>query len=84
MSVLDCFIPCGLRGKTSGCVQVANELRLGLQFVDIVDGFGRCRAIWEVLAGRSLDNDGVGVVVTDDGDERDAPQVVGAWLAPSA
>jgi hypothetical protein len=57
---------------------------LGLQFVDIVDGFGRCWAIWEVLAGRSLDVDGVGVVVTDDGDERDAPQVIGARLAPSA
>jgi hypothetical protein len=57
---------------------------LGLEFVDVVDGFGRCWAIWEVLAGRSLDDDGVGVVVADDGDERDAPQIVGARLAPSA
>ena len=54
-------------------MQVANELRLCLQFVDIVDGFSRCWAIWEVLAGRSLDDDGVGVVVADDGDEWDAP-----------
>jgi hypothetical protein len=64
-------------------VQIANELRLGLEFVDVVDGFCRGWAIWEVLAGRSLDDDGVSVVVADDGDERDAPQIVGARLAPS-
>ena len=64
-------------------MEIPDELRLGFQFVDIVNGFRRCWAIREILAGGSLDDDGVGVVVTDDGDEQDAPQIVGARLAPS-
>ncbi len=72
LPVFDCLVPCGLSGKSRRRVEIPNEFRLGLQFVDVVNGFGWCWAMWKILAGGLLDDDGVGVVVTDDGDERDA------------
>ncbi len=73
LPVFDFLVPCGLSEKSRRRVEIPNEFRLGLQFVDVVNGYRRCWAIWKILAGGSLDDDGVGVVVTDDGDEQDTP-----------
>jgi hypothetical protein len=54
-------------------VEVPNKLRLCLQFVDVVDSFRWQGAVREILAGGSLDEQGIGVVVADDGYERNAP-----------
>ncbi len=54
-------------------MEVANKLRLCLQFVDVVGGFRWQGAVREILAGGSLDEQGIGVVVADDGHERDTP-----------
>lgn len=73
LSVLYCFVPCWLHWESCSGVEVPNKLRLCLQFVDVVDSFRWQGAVREILAGGSLDEQGIGVVVADDGYERNAP-----------
>ena len=63
-------------------MEKSHQLWLLLQLVNVVDSFLSWWACWEELAWGAFDNNCVGVVVSDDGDKRDAVEAV--FFAPTA
>ena len=83
LPVIDGVVPHRLGWETSGGVEISNQFWLRLELVHVADRFFWWWAVREKFGGGSFDQHCVGVVVADNGDKRDAPQVVCSRFTPA-
>ena len=64
-------------------MEISHKFWLSLELVHVADCFFWWWAVWEKFGGGPFDQHCVDVVVADNGDKRDAPQIVCSRFTPA-